>query len=527
MKRLLNLGNAIFFTMTVLWLFFAIRYGFEYLPVDLLKMTPQNAIVFVIITSFIFIFYIFKEKTVQFLRKLYQLIVGHKIWVIGIVTAFQLFILLTSGGLARADTTILYQIATDPNYAQETMYISNYPNNFLFLVYLKIIFRIWPENLVFNLSLLNIFFINASLLLSYRLVKEFLKERIANIYFLIYLFLFTLQPQFLYTYTDAITLFFTVVMCTVLSFLLSKWENKRLFILASLLLGLTISICYNLRPPTVIYIIALFVVLVATKRSHRFSIKKIGVATLLAFSVFYVSNATINTLLEKQDFVYYDDNYSRNLLYYVDLGLTTAGNSHSEIPEEIIEASEDQLNELVVEDITKRFESFTLTSFVGHLFNKYYWITGEGMFGWNLEVVLSEESVLQMPWIQGIINSEFARGVRSYIYARREHFNLQGMIFQFIWVLTIFGILIYSFLFRPSRFNIALWLQITLFGGFLFLMIFEGGRTRYLIQFLPPIVLLSSVGWEQLLTFVDQVKTKNQKILSNNHTQEGYKNWKS
>ena len=58
-------------------------------------------------------------------------------------------------------------------------------------------------------------------------------------------------------------------------------------------------------------------------------------------------------------------------------------------------------------------------------------------------------------------------------------------------------------------------------------MIFEGGRTRYLIQFLPPIVLLSSVGWEQLLTFVDQVKTKNQKILSNNHTQGGYKNWKS
>ena len=114
------------------------------------------------------------------LKKLYSLIIDHKAWTLVLLTVVQLFILLTSGGLARSDTTILYQLTTDPYFAKESIYISNYPNNFLFLIYLKIIYKISPENLVFNLSLLNIVFVNSSLMLSYQLVKEYFKEKIAN-----------------------------------------------------------------------------------------------------------------------------------------------------------------------------------------------------------------------------------------------------------------------------------------------------------------------------------------------------------
>ena len=37
-------------------------------------------------------------------------------------------------------------------------------------------------------------------------------------------------------------------------------------------------------------------------------------------------------------------------------------------------------------------------------------------------------------------------------------------------------------------------LSLAVFGGLLFLTIFEGGKTRYLIQFLPQILLLASIG---------------------------------
>ena len=37
-------------------------------------------------------------------------------------------------------------------------------------------------------------------------------------------------------------------------------------------------------------------------------------------------------------------------------------------------------------------------------------------------------------------------------------------------------------------------LSLAVFGGLLFLTIFEGGKTRYLIQFLPQILLVASIG---------------------------------
>ena len=40
-------------------------------------------------------------------------------------------------------------------------------------------------------------------------------------------------------------------------------------------------------------------------------------------------------------------------------------------------------------------------------------------------------------------------------------------------------------------------LTLAVFGGLLFLQIFEGGKTRYLIQFLPQILILSALGLAQ------------------------------
>lgn len=510
MKRLLNYGNAIFFTMTVLWLYFSFRYGFEYISLDLVNVTNSTAIVMVVLTIAILLFFNIKSNVFSVLNKVYGFIVSHKLLVLILLTLFQLLILFTSGGLARADTTILYQITTDPNYAKETIYISNFPNNFLFLLYLKIIYKLSPENLVFNLSLMNILFINSSLVLTYGLANEYFNKRIANIYFILYILLFALQPQFIYTYTDPITLFSVAILCSSLSYIVQNWNKRVPFFIGSLSLGLLISISYNLRPPTVIYIIALFAVLISVKRDSKYSIKKILTVILIAFSMFFISNKTLDILLEKQDFVRYENNYSRNLLYYVDLGLTYGGNYHHEIPEEIMAASEDQLNDLVKKDIRKRLSEYNKASFIGHLYYKYYWITGEGMFGWNQERVMSEETVLQMPWIQGITNHRISQKIRSLVYATGEHFNIQAMFFQFIWIVTVIGILIYSFNFKSSKYQTALWFQITLFGGFLFLMIFEGGRTRYLIQFLPPIILLSSIGWEQVIAHFKTVKNINQ-----------------
>ena len=63
---------------------------------------------------------------------------------------------------------------------------------------------------------------------------------------------------------------------------------------------------------------------------------------------------------------------------------------------------------------------------------------------------------------------------------------------QVIWIVLSAG-LVGAYLKRRDTddFN---FLSLAVFGGLLFLTIFEGGKTRYLIQFLPQILLVASIG---------------------------------
>jgi len=43
-------------------------------------------------------------------------------------------------------------------------------------------------------------------------------------------------------------------------------------------------------------------------------------------------------------------------------------------------------------------------------------------------------------------------------------------------------------------------LRLTIIGAFLFLLLFEGGRSRYLIQYLPAFLILGTLSFQYSLT---------------------------
>lgn len=49
-----------------------------------------------------------------------------------------------------------------------------------------------------------------------------------------------------------------------------------------------------------------------------------------------------------------------------------------------------------------------------------------------------------------------------------------------------------------DKLSFNLWMQITIFGALAFLIIFEAGRTRYMYQFMPAILFISSFGYGNL-----------------------------
>jgi hypothetical protein len=69
---------------------------------------------------------------------------------------------------------------------------------------------------------------------------------------------------------------------------------------------------------------------------------------------------------------------------------------------------------------------------------------------------------------------------------------------QILWV----GISFLVFSFSLISFNYQklfyFWLKLSLIGSFLFLLIFEGGSSRYLIQFFPFLLMCAALGGEWL-----------------------------
>lgn len=69
-----------------------------------------------------------------------------------------------------------------------------------------------------------------------------------------------------------------------------------------------------------------------------------------------------------------------------------------------------------------------------------------------------------------------------------------------LWIIT----LIFMLFSLCAKDWITLLLKYVVLGFALFLLLFEGGRSRYLIQFLPYVFLLSGIGFYKLQKMLDE-----------------------
>ena len=85
---------------------------------------------------------------------------------------------------------------------------------------------------------------------------------------------------------------------------------------------------------------------------------------------------------------------------------------------------------------------------------------------------------------------------------------------QIMWLITLIGMFITGCSFNMKKIDEKeLIIKLTIIGAMMFLLLFEGGRSRYLIQFLPFFYLLSAIGWESVLTATNRRKKENVKTF--------------
>lgn len=80
-------------------------------------------------------------------------------------------------------------------------------------------------------------------------------------------------------------------------------------------------------------------------------------------------------------------------------------------------------------------------------------------------------------------------GIASFVYPNGDNLDNFRFIAQLAWIALLFLI---AFGWQNQRLVVQA-LRLGMIGGFIFLLIFEGGRSRYLIQFLPVLFLIATL----------------------------------
>ena len=266
-------------------------------------------------------------------------------------------------------------------------------------------------------------------------------------------------------------------------------------------LGILSGVTMLIRPTTIIVMIAFWAVLFFRGNWKVFG--KIATVTVMTTGFVF---AGLNTAVNHQRVVpiLKEEGLAKGPLLFINLGLTDMGHNQEDMKEGLLAyIDEDKRSdynnglfkkENVIKEIKRRLKEYGPFGLIGHIYYKQSLTVAEGTLGWLYRDVQYEKTPYINPlYAKRTKNNGFAKWVRIYFLSTdRPQYKYYEFIKQLIWIVLSAGLL-GAYLKRRDTddFN---FLSLAIFGGLLFLTIFEGGKTRYLIQFLPQILLVASIG---------------------------------
>lgn len=493
MKHLLKIGNLLFGFLAMITLSNSLTFYFENIFYEPISVFQRGIYLFIcVLVVFLYLYYLLKQGECCIPRETYSKI---KLLCFFLMILWQVTLLVSMPIVPTADPKVIYQLAIGEINPEIEHYISTFPNNYLMLIWEKTLQAIFgTKYLIHALIFFNIVFLDSAILMLQSLVKK-VSPISSSILFYFTVFFLGFSPQFLQAYTD-IPAFFLGTLILFLGYKLSVEQRKWSSFLLGLFLGVVIAISYGIRAPLFIYIIARFLTLFISLILNKKIVKKNLVFRFILISFgFLITHSFVQYSLNHQDFVPYDSEKSKTLVYFIDLGLTSGGANHAELTEEVREAEGKEKNRIYLDSIKKRVSKMTFNDWSAHLTEKFYNISAEGTMGWQREATLREENLIPNRWS----GTAFAGMLRRKVLVNFTDFYRYSLPFQLLWIIISIGLLCYSLSFRYNNHPFHLWNQVIIFGGLAFLLIFEGGRSRYLIQFLPAILWTSSIGYTNLI----------------------------
>lgn len=452
--------------------------------------------------KFLFYFFIVLFISILFVKKKYlkSILIGlHKqesyiFWILFLsVFLYQVFLLHYLKASPNFDAGGLLSGIDHPKATNMSNYLSSNKNN-RFIYFLNFFIGQLFGTDIKTFQFINILFIMASTLLT-KIVGTKLFESTTTGYFAASLFMFYsgVQPLFLVPYTD--TYCILPMLISILFLLIGFQSSTRTHISLYLLLsGIFFSICYLIRPSAIIFGIAIFMFILVNLKQPK--VKQFIFWGIPSFLISMITVLfTFNIFISNQNIIRIDQSKEIPLTHFILLG--SYGNpdikdslhgtwNQADVDLTLQQKSKSAMINVDLNAFSERTKQRGFSKTIKFYLQKYSNITDTGVIGYHRDGLWTKFKYDK--------NNTLVYKIQQ-IYSDhgifRPNFNF---IIQIIWLFTLFFMLC-GLLKTPTwQFSVV---SLTLFGGLLFLLIFESGGTKYLFQYIPFICFLSAVGFVQ------------------------------
>lgn len=390
-----------------------------------------------------------------------------------------------------------------PQSKDASFIISVNPNNqFLFFMMFAInklinVFDFTGEfaNSWFSWQVVNCLFINFAALLLYLATKKLFHQLIGFVAFCLFVFSIGLSPWILTPYTDTLVLPFVcgVIYCySILHTRINMSLVKKIAWIS--LCGVLLVCCFLMKPSSIIFFVAFccitFLRGIFAAKSNSMKWLPLLYSFCLILSIF-VTYQTFQFFKEHQTIISIDKKQAKPWTLFVMMGLTGTGGYNGEDTKAIYALTTPQeKSDYTKKMIAQRFKDKGLIGYLKFLSQKNINNTAYGDFSWGgdgTDLVPEQES-----------KNSFQAFLRSLYYPQSLKSANIRFLMHLLYLVTLVGML-YS-LRQSDEFYLLVILRLSFIGMVLYLLLFEAGRSRYLIQFLPQMYMLAANGLSYKIT---------------------------
>lgn len=442
----------------------------------------------------IFLFYKFMKKR-SYLSNLITAIIAFLV----VVGLQMVFIKLTHTAIGF-DVKHFTQV--NQYHKDESNYFGMYPNNMLLLViqheYLELIKKI-DVSYWLKLDILNVFLVDISAIFNIFLIKIISKKDIIKAIWIQNIWLM-LTPMIIVPYSDTFVLPF-VSLELIIGILFLKSKSLKIKGLMSFFVGILVTITYFIKPSSVIPVIALGMVYTFFVKLGKVPKEKIlhsGIIFIIFVTSSYLSFRLVNNVINSQNFTTIKQSKEVPAIHFIDMGMIGEGGYNYE---RVIEMdrlkNKEERKKASLRSIDETLNKRGILGYIKFLFLKQGYNTSDGTFGWLKEgnFIIDENRVRKNIFT-------------NYVFPSGKYLSDYTFITQLVWI-TVILLLVLGTNYTEK----GIWFKLSVIGGFMFLLIFEGGRSRYLIQFLPVILteltLVSTYSFTKIKRIIDILKSKN------------------